>query len=128
MDSGEGVCVDPGEKEAILEARKGKRRAVGFRQRRRIDIVGWLKTLETGSPHLQQTFMHRVSVIVHCVAVTVYSITRTGVVFHCTYYLFQENKSLGTDHHLHSSSNVWEVVLSTGSTYIQWTLFRAKIA
>jgi hypothetical protein len=32
-------------------------------------------------------------------------------VFH--YNLFQENISFGTDHHLHSSSDVWEVVSST---------------
>ncbi len=48
-------------------ARRGKRRAVGLRQWRRIDVAGWLKTQETGSPHHQETFMHRVSVIVHCV-------------------------------------------------------------
>ncbi len=29
------------------------------------------------------------------------------------YYLFQENKSFGTEHHLHSSSDVREVVSST---------------
>ncbi len=37
--------------------------AVGFRQWRRIDVAGWPKTQETGSPHLQETFMHRVSVL-----------------------------------------------------------------
>ncbi len=76
-------------KEAILEARKGKRRAVGFRQRRRIDVAGWLKTLETGSPHLQQTFMHRVSVIVHCVAVIQYNQNRSRV---SLYILFVSGK------------------------------------
>jgi hypothetical protein len=90
--------------------RKGKRLAVGFRQWRKTDIVGWLKTQETGSPHLQEMFMHRVSVIVHCVAVIHYNHNRNRVF---VYYLFQENKSFGTKHHLHSSSDVWEVVLST---------------
>jgi hypothetical protein len=57
-------------------ARRGKRRAVGFRQWRRIDVMRWLKAQETGSPHLQETFMHRVSVVVHCVES--YIITITG--------------------------------------------------
>ncbi len=74
-------------------ARRGKRRAVGFRQWRRIDVVRWLKTQETGSPHLQKTIMHRVSVIVHCVAVH-YNHNRNRVLL-C--YLFQENKSFGTN-------------------------------
>ncbi len=90
--------------------RRGKRRAVGFRQWRRIDATGWPKTQETGSPHLQETFMHRVSVVVHCVAVIQYNHIRNRV---SLYYLFQENKSFGTDHHLHSSSDVQEVVSST---------------
>ncbi len=51
------------------------------RQWRRIDVAGWPKTQETGSSHLQETFMHRVSVIVHCVAVIYMTIT--GIVFHC---------------------------------------------
>jgi hypothetical protein len=91
-------------------ARRGKRRAVGFRQWRRVDVTRFLKTQETGSPHLQETFMHRVSVIVHCVAVIHYNHNRNRVLLYC---LFQENKSFGTGHHLHSSSDVWEVVLST---------------
>ncbi len=49
LDGGEGVCVDPGEKGAILEAgtrpaRRGKRLAVGFGQWRRRDITKWPKT------------------------------------------------------------------------------------
>jgi hypothetical protein len=75
-------------------ARRRKRQAVCIGQRRRIDIAGCLKILETGSSQHQARFMHRVSVIVHC------------VVHYCTnnpnrnrvllYYLFQENKSFGS--------------------------------
>ncbi len=90
-------------------ARRGKRRAVGFRQWRRIDAARWPKTQETGSPHLQETFMHRASVIVHCVAVVHYNHNRNRVLL---YYLFQENKSFGTGHHLHSFSDLREVVSS----------------
>ncbi len=54
--------------------------------------------------------MHRVSVIVHCVAVTQYDYNRNRV---SLYNLFQENKSFGTEHHLHSSSDVRDVVSST---------------
>ncbi len=96
-DSGEGVCVDPGEKGAILEAGGpgppggGKGRlAVGFRQWRRKDIARWPETQETGSPHLQETFMHRVSSIVHCITVIQYNHNRNRI---SLYYLFQENKS-----------------------------------
>ncbi len=87
-DGMEGVCVDPGEKGAILEgggarpARRGKRRAVGLRQWRRIDKAEWLKTQETGSPHHQETFMHRVNVIVHCVIISTLT-TITGIMFYC---------------------------------------------
>jgi hypothetical protein len=80
--------VDPGEKGAILEAGRpgppgegkgGQLASVGFRQWRRIDVASWLKTQETGSPHLQETVMHRVSVIVHCVAVIHYNHNRNHV-------------------------------------------------
>jgi hypothetical protein len=54
--------------------------------------------------------MHRVSAIVHFIAVIQYKYNRNRV---SLYYLFQENKSFGTDHHLHSSSDVREVVSST---------------
>jgi hypothetical protein len=54
--------------------------------------------------------MHRVSVIVHCVAVIHYDHNRNRVLL---YYVFQENKSFGTHYHLHSSSDVREVVSST---------------
>ncbi len=91
-------------------ARRGKQLAVGFGQWRRRDIARWPKTQETGSSHLQETFMHRVSAIVHCIAVIRYNQNRNRVSLH---YLFQENKSFGTDHHLHSSSDVREVVSST---------------
>jgi hypothetical protein len=51
-DGVEGMCVDPGEREAILEAGRvrgpgppgGERRAVGIRQWRRIDIIECLIT------------------------------------------------------------------------------------
>jgi hypothetical protein len=46
--------------------------------------------------------MHRVNVIVHCVTVVHYNHNRNRVLLH---YLFQENKSFGTGHHLHSSSD-----------------------
>jgi hypothetical protein len=84
-------------------ARKRKRLAVGFRQWRRRDIARWPKTL-------QEMFMHRVSAIVHCIAVIQYNHNRNCV---SLYYLFQENKSFGTNWHLHSSSDVQEVVSST---------------
>jgi hypothetical protein len=90
--------------------RRGKRLGVGFRQWRRRDIARWPKTQEMGLPHLQKMFMHRVSAIVHCIAVSQYNHNRSRV---SLYYLFQENKSFGTDHHLHSSSDVREVVSST---------------
>ncbi len=54
--------------------------------------------------------MHRVSAIVHCIAVIQYYHNRNRV---SLYYLFQENKSFGTNYHLHSSSDVREVVSST---------------
>jgi hypothetical protein len=47
---------------------------------------------------------------VHCVAVIHYNHNRNRVLL---YYLFQANKSFGTGHHLHSSSDVREVVSST---------------
>jgi hypothetical protein len=91
-------------------ARRGERLAVGSGYWRRRDIARWPKTQETGSPHLQETLMHRVSAIVHCIAVIQYNHNKNRVLL---YYLFQENKSFGTDHHFHSSSDVREVVLST---------------
>ncbi len=94
-------------------ARRGKRLAVGFRQWRRRDVARWPKTQETGSPHLQETFMHRVSAIVHCTAVIQYNHNRNRVTL---FDLFQENKSFGTEYHLHSSSDVREVVSSTHAT------------
>jgi hypothetical protein len=47
--------------------------------------------------------MHRVSVIVCCLAVIHYDYHRNRV---SLYYLFEENKSFGTDHHLHSFSDI----------------------
>jgi hypothetical protein len=67
--------------------RTGKRREVGSGQWSGIDIARWLKAQETGSPHLQEMVMHRVSVIVHCVAVIHYNHNRNCVLL---YYLFQE--------------------------------------
>jgi hypothetical protein len=49
--------------------RKGKGVAVGTRQWRRRDVAIWALGQETDSPQLQETVMHRVSVIVHCTAV-----------------------------------------------------------
>jgi hypothetical protein len=75
----------------------------------------------TGSPHLQETFMHRVSAIVHCIAVIQYNHNSNRV---SLYYLFQENKSFGTNCHLHSSSDVREVVLSTiHTTYTSYKCY-----
>ncbi len=54
----------------------------------------WPETQEMGSPHLQETFMHRVSAIVHCIAVIQYNHNRNRI---SLYYLFQENKSFGTN-------------------------------
>ncbi len=95
-------------------ARRGKRLAVGSRQQRR-DIATWPQMQETDSPQLQETFMHRVSAIVHCTAVIQYNHNRNRV---SLYYLFQENKSFGTHYHLHSSSDVREVVSSTISSLL----------
>jgi hypothetical protein len=91
-------------------ARKGKGPAVGSRQRRRRDIATWTLVQETDSPRLQETVMHRVSAFVRCTAVIQYSHDRNHA---SLYYLFQENKSFGTCYHLHSSSDVREVVSST---------------
>ncbi len=73
-DSGEGVCVDPGEREPSWKpgawpVRKGKRAAVGSKQWRRKDIATRPLGQETDSPQLQEMVMHRVSAIVHCTAV-----------------------------------------------------------
>jgi hypothetical protein len=73
-------------------AGRGKRLAVDSRQRRRRDIATWPQMQETDSPQLQETFMHRVSAIVHCIAVIQYNHNRNRV---SLYYLFQENKSFG---------------------------------
>ncbi len=60
-------------------ARRGKRLAVGSGQWRRRDIARWPQTQETGSPHLHETFMHRVSAIVQCIAVMQYNHNRNRV-------------------------------------------------
>jgi hypothetical protein len=70
--------------------------------------------------------MHRVSVIVHYVTFIQYNHNRDRVL---VYYLFQENKSFGTDLHLHSSSDVQEVVLSTLMVEVScWTKLFSSIA
>jgi hypothetical protein len=70
-DGEEGACVDPGEKGATLEV-VGPGLPGGGK--------GWqLEEQGTGSPHLQETAMHRVSAIVHCVAVTQYNYNRKRV-------------------------------------------------
>ncbi len=50
-------------------SRKGKGVAVGSRQRTRRDVATWALEQEMDSPQLQETVMHRVSVIVHCTAI-----------------------------------------------------------
>ncbi len=70
-------------------ARRGKRLAVGFRQQRRRDIARWPRTRGTGSPHLQETVMHRVSAL--CIVQKLYSITITGTLFHCIIYFRKIN-------------------------------------
>ncbi len=115
---GGGVCGSWGKRchlgsRGAWPARRGKQLAVSFGQRRRGYIARWPKTQETGTPHLQETFMNRVSAIVHCTAVIWYNHNRNLVSLYY-HYLFQENKSFCTDHHLHSSSDVREVVSSTG--------------
>jgi hypothetical protein len=91
--------------------RRGKRRAVGIRQWRRIDITGCLKIQEMGSSQHRATFMHSVSVIVHCVVITAPT-TITGIVFYCI-ICFRKINHLVVKNHLHSSSGVREVVSST---------------
>jgi hypothetical protein len=87
-------------------ARRGKRLAVGSRQRRRRDIAIWAQMRETDSPQLQEMVMLRVSAIVHCTAVIPHNHNRNHA---SLYYLFQENKSFGTHYHLLSCSDVREV-------------------
>jgi hypothetical protein len=79
---GKGSHLGRGGSQGTGPSRRGKRRAVGTRQWRRIDITGCLKTWETGSPQHQATFMHRVCINVHCVIITT-STTITGIVFYC---------------------------------------------
>jgi hypothetical protein len=65
IDSGEGVW----EREAILgmggpgPLEKGEGAAVGSRQWGRRDVAAWPLRRETDSPQLQETVMHRVSVL-----------------------------------------------------------------
>ncbi len=89
-------------------------RAVGIRQWRRIDVTGCLEIQETGSSQHQVTFMHRASVIVHCVIITTPT-TITGIVFYCI-ICFRKINHLVVKHHLHSSSDIREVVSSTVPT------------
>ncbi len=114
-DSGKGVCGSWGRGSHLgnrraRPTRRGKGPAVGSRQRRRRDIATWPLVQETDSPRLQEMVMHKVSAFVHCTAVLQYNHNRNHV---SLYYLFQENKSFGTYYHLHSSSDVREVVSST---------------
>ncbi len=107
---GGGVCGSWGNgshlgSQGTRPARRGKRQAVDVRQWRRIDIAGCLRTQETGSPQHQAMFMHRVSVIVHCVIITTPT-TITGIVFYCIICFRKINN-------WHSSSGVREVVSST---------------
>ncbi len=68
-------------------SRKGTGAAVGSRQRRRRDVATWLLGQETDSPQLQETVMHRVSVIVHCTAIVYYNHNRNRV---SLYYCFRK--------------------------------------
>jgi hypothetical protein len=63
--------------------------------------------LATTSNH----FMHRVGVIVHC-ALSTMLIIITRIMFYCD-YCFRRINHLAVKHHLHSSSDVREVVSST---------------
>jgi hypothetical protein len=56
--------------------------------------VGCVKTQEVGSSQRQATFMHRVSVIVHCIIIIVSKDHNKNRALLC--YLFQENKSFGS--------------------------------
>ncbi len=91
-------------------AQRGKRRAVGIRQWRRIDVTECIRTKETGSPQHQATFMHRVCIIVIMLITT--STTITGIVFDCL-ICFRRINHLVVKNHLHSSSGIREVVSST---------------
>jgi hypothetical protein len=112
---GGGVCGSWGNgshlgSRGTLPARRGKRRAFSTRQWRRIDIAGCLKTLATtpSDVHTQSEC--------YCALCNNYytnNHNRNGVLL---YYLIQENKSFGSKHHLHSSSDVREVVSSTVRT------------
>ncbi len=106
-------------------ARRGKRLAVGSRQRRRGDIAIWPQMRETDSPQLQETVMLRVRAIVHCTAVIQYNHNRNHA---SLYYLFQENKSFGTHYHLHSCSDVQEVVSRTFVAVCQFPLSANTVA
>ncbi len=68
-------------------SRKGKGAAVGSRQRRRRDVPTWPLGQETDSSQLQETVMHRVSVIVHCTAIVWYKYDRNRV---SLYYCFRK--------------------------------------
>jgi hypothetical protein len=111
---GESVCGSWGKENhfadgGALPSRKGEGAAVGSRQWGRKDVVKWPLGWETDSPQLQETVMHRVSGL--CIVQQLYSIIISELCL--TVLLFQENKSYGASYHLHSSSDVREVVLST---------------
>ncbi len=55
--------------EGAQPPRKGKAAAVGSGQWGRRDVAALPRRRETDSPQLQETVMHRVSVIVHCTAI-----------------------------------------------------------
>jgi hypothetical protein len=113
MDGMEGMCGDPGEKGDILEAggpapQEGKKAG------------SWPQTVEedrrrgmaqnTGdglatSP--RDVFAQSECHCALCNSFYTYNHNRNRVLL---YYLFQENKSFGSEYHLHSSSDVWEVV------------------
>ncbi len=110
------MCVDPGEKEAILEAGgpglcQGREKAGSWLQTVEEDRrSGTAKDAGDRLATPSRDVFAQSEFIVHCVAVVQYNHNRNRF---SLYYLFQENISFGTDHHLHSSSDVREVVSST---------------
>ncbi len=116
----------------ILGKRKPSWKPGGPAHQEREKTGSWLQTVEEDRHSRMAkdagdgfaTFMHRVSVIVHCVAVIQYDHNRNHV---SLYYLFQENKSFGTEHRLHSSSDVREVVSSTVRVFTEFHQYRISL-
>jgi hypothetical protein len=82
-----GVCGPWGNRSHLgsrgtRPARRGEKAGSWHRTVEGVDITRCLKIWETGSSQHQATFMHRVSVIVHCVIITTPT-TITGIVLYC---------------------------------------------